>query len=659
MTGLINVLSFFLINGLALFASYTASGYFVRNTDAFSLRIVATGVLYFAHMTVSVLFMGVIVAYLTPLSLMAFSAILSLATFFAFKRYRLPFIQPALSGLRELTSSRDIALYLILTLFVIQALVLFAKVIWLPPHIWDVFVYHLPPAAEWYQQQLIPPVLDSNVARINGAPLGMTLLAFWFFSFFQIDTLVELPMLLWALLLVPLSYAIMRQSGVTTVIATKFAVLAFFTPIVLMQAITVKDHLGLNVSFVAGLLFLAAFIQKREPRFILIAFISFGLTIGYKIAAPIFIIIALTVFLILLYSRHREWFTQPTKRLTLIKTGLISGLLTLLIGGYWYIRNLVIFNDLKGAYGASRLASGEFKAATEGALSTVSSKLSSFNLFTKNIQDLFYRLFEHRNMYGADLVDISGFGMQFVIFGIPAFIIAMIALFTPKLRHTPVFLITTTATILLIILFFINYNIHSYRILSFLPMVMIAYAGILTFQYINFSNIKFKYALDILLLVPILWSLVFLLPPQYTNLRLLKQFVTLNQEDRTTANYTRWFQISRPNFHKHLSYFSENESIAFIESKVKRHPSEELSDIWIYQYYGQNWKRNVFLFNYKDSFNCKNNISCEPLTEFMTKLDANNIHLISTCKTSWCFKITDKRFIELAPGFYFYISGKK
>ncbi len=178
MNSLIQWTLFLVVNGLAIYSAFSVSGYFLKRSlsspslPALSLGIAASGIIYFAHITLVVLFLGVVLKILNFYSIIVTSVLISVTLFFLSRSYRQPFLIPLTQSIRRIARSRDYFLYGIILLFIVQVVVLIAKVIVLPPHIWDVFAYHLTPAVEWYQQGLIPAVIDSPVKRINGQALA-------------------------------------------------------------------------------------------------------------------------------------------------------------------------------------------------------------------------------------------------------------------------------------------------------------------------------------------------------------------------------------------------------------------------------------------------------------------------------------------------------
>jgi len=657
LTGLLNGLIFLLVNGLVVFSCWQLSNFLLREHASLSLRVVATIILSFAHATIVVLLLGVVFRFLNAWSVPLLSVLVSALVLVFSRKWHQPFLRPAGQAWSEMFSGRDYLLFIIAALCTLQALVLLMKVIWLPPHIWDVFVYHLPPAVEWYQQGFIPPVLDTSVARINGAPLGMTLLAYWFFIFFRDDFLVEMPMLLWALSVVPVSFAVMRQSGVSRSWSFKFSVLIFFLPIVLMQGVTNKDHLGLNIGLIAGLLFLAEFLKHRHFPLLALAATAFGLVLGYKIAAPIHIVVALLMFSVLLLSRHQALLPDRQSRLMLFKTIGLSAVIVFAVSGYWYLRNLVVYGRLHGAYGTQLSAAGESLASDSGAISVALGAFSKTGLLQSNISELLPRIFDHANDYGADLVHISGFGPQFAAFGLLALAVAIGAFFSARLRQQPIFLFSSVAVLLFAALMFVNFNANSYRILSFFPMVLIAYAGVLLYCSGWLEHRWVSTMSSGIILLCIIWSGLTLLPPHYTNLLRLKSFISLDHDSRTPANYTSWFIRPRPSFYRIMDAVPVTEPIAYVTDRASYSAGEEGSDTWTYLYMDRHWQRKTHALHLPVYFDCGDRGECVTKPALKVFMIEKQVSLLSSCKINRCLKIRDEALIEILPGLYYFMGN--
>lgn len=642
MSSLANWALFFLVNGLIIYSSYCLSGYFLRKDEPLSLLVVATGIIYFAHITLTVLFLGLVLQYLNLISVAVTSTVVSAALLYFFQGKRHPFLFPVMQSIKGVLRSRDYFLYGIILLFVIQAAILFAKVIMLPPHIWDVFVYHLTPAVEWYQQGKIPTAIDSPVSRMNANPLGMTVLNYWFFIFFRDDFLVELPQLLWALLLVPVTYSSLRQSEVSSGWSLKFSILVFFIPIVLMHSVTVKDHLGLNVGFIAALLFMSHFLKRWDNKMLLLAAIAFGLVLGYKLSGPLYPAVAAVILFYLIHANNKQVFFDSTKRLALLKTLSISVVIMIAIGGYWILRNMIYDGAVHGKI-------AQFTGSSIA-------DLFVFRKLTKNIVEFFPKVFDYQSVYGADLPGISGFGPQFAAFGLPAMVASFAILFLKNYRHRPVNLFAWSALILLLVYMFFYYSDANYRVFSFFPMIMIAYAAVVLSWGGFFKTIFLAGTMNVIIVASILWNFMLMLPPHYTNLLTLKEFVSLDAGYRTSANYTRWFPIHRPSMYKLLGDIPANEPIAYLFNS-----SINADDCaWTYLYYDRNWKRKIKNLHRNmhrpDYLECDKNRHCIPTESMKNTLLEQGISLVSVCKVNRCLKISDPDFLELTPGLY-YFSG--
>ncbi len=656
--GVINGLIFLLVNGLLTVSSWQLSSCLLKEHQSLSLRMVATLMLSFAHITIVVLLLGVALRYLNAWSIPLLSLLVSITVLFRCRAHRQPFLPMLSQALTDTFSKRDYFLYIIAGLLVVQIAILLLKVLWLPPHIWDVFVYHLPPAVEWYQRGFIPPVLETTVNRINGAPLGMTVLAYWFFSFFQDDFLVEMPMLLWALTILPASIAVMRQSGVSRAWSFKFAAVIFFLPIVLMQATTNKDHLGLNVGLIAGLLFLAEFIRHRNYALLPLAATAFGLALGYKIAAPVHILVALLVFSIIAVSRHRDLFADGLNLRLLFRSVGLSVAIGVLISGYWYVRNLMVYGRLHGAYGTRLNEAGESLANDAGAINAMVGGFRNSDFLLLNVKEFLPRVFDYQNGYGADLVLVSGFGPQFATFGLLALVLAVAALFSARLRRQPVFLLSSVAVLLFGALMFINLNANSYRILSFFPMILIAYAAVQIYHSGWLTERWFSTLTSGLIVLSMVWSGLILLPPHYTNLMRLKEFVSLDHASRTSANFTSWFIRPRPNFYRIIDAIPVSEPIAHVAYRGSFSAGEAGSDTWSYLYMDRHWQRKVYSLYLPLYFDCQDNGDCVAKPALKTFLKQNQVSLLSSCKINRCLNIKDDALIEILPGFYYFLGGK-
>jgi hypothetical protein len=256
----------------------------------FSQQLVTLFLLYFCQIGFTVLFLGVVVKALSPLLLFVFNGVLSFVILIIFRRE----IKPAVTALYknlghffiELSGSRDYFLFFFLLLFVFQVIWLSIKIFYLPPHVCDVFAYHLHPVVEWVRQGKIPFDLDTPVVRADSNTLGTKLLHFWFVYFNKDLTWIELPQYIYGILLCLATYAVMRKLQLTRNISLRYTVLIYFIPSVLLGSRTSQDHLALTAVIVLTVLYFLDVFYLRDGSQVVFMFFSFGLLLGVKITAP-------------------------------------------------------------------------------------------------------------------------------------------------------------------------------------------------------------------------------------------------------------------------------------------------------------------------------------------------------------------------------------
>jgi hypothetical protein len=406
-----------------------------------------------------------------------------------------------------------------------------------------------------------------------------------------------------------------------------------------------------------GLLFLAEFLKDRQYRLLPLAAVAFGLMLGYKIAAPVHSLVALLVFAVLCWFRQRSLFVDKQQRMALLKSAGLSVIIMVLISGYWYLRNLLVYGRLQGAYGMKLTETGERLATNSGALDAVAAKIERASSFSSNLAEFFPRVFDYKNFYGADLVGISGYGPQFAAFGLLALLAAIAAFFIPNWRKQPVFLFSSVAVLLFVMLMFVNFNANSYRILSFFPVILIAYAGVQLFSHGMLEKKGDVVVVNSIIVVSMLWSLFILLPPQYTNFLRFKEFISLDAGQRTSANYTRWFIVQRPEFYRLMDAIPVSEPIAHVAYRGSYFPGESAADTWRYLYMDRHWQRKVYSLHLPEYFDCQENGDCSAKPALKAFLRENKVSLLSSCKINHCLKIRDKQLFEIMPGLYYFKEG--
>lgn len=647
---------FLLVNGLAIKSSYSAAAFLNRSDRSFALSALTTGVIYLAMITATLVVLGTIFHVMDRTTVASVSGAFSVFLIIVFRRKRRPFHSEIAHAWTVLRRESDLFLYVLVAIFVLQAILLIVKAALLPPHIWDVFYYHLTPAVEWFQRGQIPLSLDVPAENMNRVPLGGAVLSYWFFIFFGDDFLVNLPQVLWALLLVPIAYLFGRLGGVGRAWAIKFAILVFFIPFVLMQAITCKDHLALTGSFLAGMIMLCYYLRNQDYRLLVTAGIAFGLMLGYKKAAPAFLAVALVLFAIFLWINRERIFARGRRTQGLLASAAIGLVSAFLTSGFWYYRGIVggrtgsILPPKQGVASDAASAAAAAGAQAQGRV--------SLDALIYNVKSFFGRVLDFHGGYTADLIGISGFGPQFTAFGLIALLAAAFLVFRRREYRRPELLAVVTALALFIAFLSANYNANanSYRILVFLPVLMIAYAGILLWRLRFLQDRLTGAVVNVAMVICVVWSMAGVLPPPLTNPMQFKSYMTAPESYQTSGTYTAWFSMLRPDFYRVLAAMPVDEPVGIVSpplfNKLFRKGQAET---WSYPYYDRNWQRHLVYFKDRDILDCNpGNLMCRPTARLKSRMDEKGIRLVSTCPTNRCVELVDPDFYELAPGFYYF-----
>jgi hypothetical protein len=336
--------AFILLNLLMLTSSYVTAYRFAADSP-FSEKLITMFLLYVSQVSFTLLFLGVVLKNLGFLPIILLNAAISLLLLLTLKKYSkaaIPdFFHRCGASFSWLVKSKDYFLYLMITLFCLQVLLLLIKIYFLPPHVWDAFAYHLHPVVEWFQGNMIPAAIDTPVVRLNRNPLGLKLFHFWFVKFFQDLTWVELPQFLYGIMAALTSYALMLKMEVRKRSALKYAILIYFIPLILLESRTCQDHLALlGTMLMATLYFVNVFFQKNFSHLLFLG-LAFGLVIGTKISGPHIIVV---FFLALFLSKGLKPLHVPgffKKNAGQLGLGLIA---IVALGGYWYLKDTLILH---------------------------------------------------------------------------------------------------------------------------------------------------------------------------------------------------------------------------------------------------------------------------------------------------------------------------
>jgi hypothetical protein len=660
------VMTFLLINILVWVSSLYLS-HAIHRDDRTSVVLLTSFLVYFSQITLTVLFLGVVIGRLNAQSLLLTNVVLSSVALLATRKQWLSPFRRICSGLKSAYAGCDFFSRGLAVVFLAALLLLLAKIWFLPPYVWDVMMYHLTPAVEWYQQGRIPLVLNHAMVNMNLQALGMTVLNFWFFVFLGNDLLIGLPQTVFAIMLALTSYAFLRETTKDISLSIKFSVVTFFIPFVLMQADTAKDHVALSTCLFAGAFFLWKVLDSGRSTYFVPAGLAFGLMSGLKVGAVVGFVIAAMFFLVfaVMHSRKGQLkILDARKRVAL--SLVVSVALIALLSGYWHAREILAHSTAVAVekHVEATVISGqqEQKADTFTLLPGIISyylSLGGIANTRSNITEFFPRIFDYQGDYTPDLIEISGYGPQFAAFGLPALIYLLGVLFRRRMLEDNVNLLPVVAITLFIFYVPFYFNPNSYRLLSFFPFIMIPFGGYLLHKHCLYTGRVRKALINGAVLVSCLWSVsttAFSL--RQTSILALKEFISLPQEYRTSARYTGFSVSHTPSYRLFLENLPPDEPIAYLYDGPLFAELDVLAlgVVWTYPFFDPSWKRKLLYLSLKNYLSCEKFV-CNPLPQLNDFLEKQKVSLLTTCAVNKCVMIRDQQYVELVRGLYFYRGG--
>ncbi|MCP5046120.1 MAG: hypothetical protein GY940_03045 [bacterium] len=689
------IIVFIFLNGWILVSSHLAAHRYLRESRL-SEHLVTTFLLYVVQVTVSILFLGVIVKNSGTVALTLFNAAVSSAVIFLLRkeiRNSFKTLYKKWSGfLGFLGESKDYVLYFFLFLFVFQAAATLVKIYYLPPHVGDVFAYHLHPVVEWFQRGEITLLTDTPVTRVNRNPLGTKFLHLWFITFFESVTWIELPQFLFGIMLSVSSYAVMLKANIKRVIALRFGVLIYFIPAVLLQSRTCQDHLILAACTMTVLLyFIDTVYNGKYDRLVFLA-LGLAFLIGIKkhsLLIPAVLLPALLLsrgfnrgklaeFIkanrlrliigagILVLSGRYFYFRNPEmtdKFLRLLRLHyknillklvlpliLLTGLVLLL---RWLYREFGVRERLKrhGAIipaigiilalpaGYAAMKNGDllkpfFSGETTPIMLTNRSFDSQYPAFksdlAKNILAFPFRIKDigMYTSYTPDLLEKSGFGVQFFGLGLIAYLIAVFSwVFKRAFRDSVMGFLTVFAMLLLLCYFLFYFTWANYRSFMFFAVI-----GLILWAYLQSKwgfNRPCSRFIDGLLIVMILFNIGTcffegnMAPDQWKTM-----FTMTNRAERSSVKYSSLIRQQQ----------DKGKSWGFIDNYIE--PGQPIGfsgggDAWTFPYFDHHMKRKIHSIKHLPGFAVKREIrkgikyrmlQFTPL--FMEQLKQRNIRYI-------------------------------
>lgn len=652
------IISVFIILNILIFFSCSLLA-FVSATENRISRILLTAMVYMSgQITISVLFSGVILNHLEPRFLILGNLLLSVMVIYHYRKWVQPLLRKFFHDLsessREILNSKNPLLYLLILLFTAQALIILIKIYYLPPHVWDVYTYHLHPMAEWLQQGRIPSLIDTPVIRANTNPLGAHIFHYWMVALLGDLTWIEIPQFFGGMLLALSVYVLLTFLKIPRLQALIYAITAYFTPISLIQSRTCQDHLLLAAYICsAAVFFIGVFIYERS-FFILPLGMVLGLIIGIKQNSPLI----LAMFFLALFIAKGFALRQLLKALKDFPRLWLTGLLLMLMtGSYWFFREGVLvkkYIEMARSHGARLLLpflslllliffythikkrffrknmsrsikigmalllccglitllgvyfhrGGLIPLLKPAFLATSpipAHQLQPYGSLVKNLLSAPGRIKDTGAPFSPDNDNISGFGPVFMVLGVPAFLLIPIWLFGGKRSSPPGGdsedergkIILRFLFLLPLLIVFNTFLYYSSRFSYRMYIFWPAFGVILwaaLVQRINFSRGILR-LLEIVLAAIVLFSGITSFWEGESRPQQWKSLFTMNEpSSRTMTEFSSL--LDAPDFHFLSDCASSDEPVAFTGGV----------DTWIFPLYDHHLRRRLIFLNTLDGF---------------------------------------------------------
>lgn len=339
-------ISFILLNSLVIFSAHLLADRFHRNASL-ARQMVTTFMLYIFQVSAVLLLLGRVLNTLEPIWVALANIVISGVVIYLLRREAGSSISAfgqRFSGFwREMLDSRDYALYLLLILMVVQVTVLLAKIYYLPPHVGDVLTYHLHPLVDWYQQGKITEAVSTPVWRANINPLGAKFWHLWIVIYLGDVTWIELPQFVFGIIFFITAFALLVKLSVNRVNAVKYAVLIYFMPSVLLQSRTCQDHLILACCTLMAILYFISVVHEKEGRQVILLAVSFALLLSIKKHSGM---VVGALFPALLLSRGFDFFSVRAFFIRNWQRLLVGAVLISVYSFYFLARSKTLHNAL-------------------------------------------------------------------------------------------------------------------------------------------------------------------------------------------------------------------------------------------------------------------------------------------------------------------------
>ncbi|RJR22226.1 MAG: hypothetical protein C4581_01225 [Nitrospiraceae bacterium] len=433
--------------------------------------------------------------------------------------------------------SKDKILLCLFTLFLLSVGWMIFLGYLFPSYAWDALYYHLPIVGQIMQSGAIGDTRSPSFIQqyINIFPKNINLYFLWNVIFLKNDVVVDLGQLVFTIAGVLSIYSMAVKLKVTEKYAIYSALLFFFTPVLMLQstvnyvdgAVSMLLLIAVNFlmyddmeSHTAGYYPGETFNKRAMP--LLLSGLAAGHLLGSKPTGPVFII---AIFTVLFIQEVVKLKSASANRGYALKESFRSYLVcfvmpVFLIGGYWYIRNLILYGNPVYYMDVSVFNIHLFKGLKSDWVEPAPDIINSLNYLMRPLyvwlERVGYYLYDSR---------MSGFGPIWFILFLPGIIISFVHALIKK-RYRFLFAVS-----ILLLTFMLHPRNWTTRYVIF-----IVGLGALSFGFVLDYFNKKENILKIIALVLAAYTLLTVNSPCIMPEK-IREFIHLSAGDRTLSRH--------------------------------------------------------------------------------------------------------------------------
>lgn len=337
-----------------------------------------------------------------------------------FKKYLINIRQIFRNAIKDIKSN-PLFLILLSIAFILLAWIIFLGIIF-PAIDWDGNSYHQTFIGYAIQNHNFYDI-PTSLKWLAGYPKGGEFIELWNVMIINNDTFVDLVQIPFLLLGIYSLYEVSKKLGVNRQNAKFTALLYLFLPIVINQLKTTYIDVMLCSLMFAGLAMVLK--EKLNKLDLLIVGIIFSLIISLKFTGILFIII-LTPLLI--WNLHKNINKKIININKYYFNKLIIVFLPILFGLYWYVKNLILYNNPMYPFGLKVMGLTIFPGKTFQDLAA-DAALTVTSLPKGCLNRIWFVWTEQKDWYGCLYnydANFTGFGPIWFVILIPAIVIAIV-----------------------------------------------------------------------------------------------------------------------------------------------------------------------------------------------------------------------------------------